>query len=259
MCPAVFCTANLAIETMINEPKKIAAGDHTKPVISIIIATYNVANTLQICLDSIYAQIYPGIQILIIDGDSTDGTQAIIKANANRIFYWKSEPDGGIYYAMNKGLKKATGDYFYFLGADDELLPGFSLMADELVDPETLYYGSVLTRGLPPLGPVSDYYMAKTGIIQQSIIYPKIAFEKHSYNLKYRTSADNAFNMQCMADKQLKFAYRNHVLANFFHNGASGQSKDMVFEKDRSALVLKNFGFLIWLRLIFKKLKAKLK
>ncbi|MBD1364779.1 glycosyltransferase [Mucilaginibacter sp. ZT4R22] len=227
--------------------------------LSIIIVTYNAAATLQACLDSVFAQTYPNLELVVIDGNSSDGTQDILKANSLRITFWKSEPDDGIYYAMNKALQHTTGDFIYFLGADDELLPGFSAMAEELKSPDTVYYGSVLTRGLPPLGPVSRYYLAKVGIIQQSIFYPKVVFEKYSYNLKYPTSADFALNMQCLGDKELKFVYRHHTIANFAYTGASGQSLDKVFEADKSALIFKNFGLKIWLRYRFRLFKDSLR
>jgi hypothetical protein len=225
--------------------------------ISVIIVTYNAAKTLQVCLDSVYSQQHPHIQLIVIDGNSTDGTQQILENNSSRINYWISEPDKGIYDAMNKGIKQINGRWVYFLGADDELLPAFSEMVAELSDDRAVYYGSVLTRGLEPLGPVSDYYLAKHGIIQQSIIYPHIVFEKHSYNLKYKSSADFALNMTCFGDKDLHFEYKDYVIAKFAHTGVSGQSRDMVFEKDKPSLILKNFGFKLWLRFMLRKLRGK--
>ncbi|MBE9583923.1 glycosyltransferase [Mucilaginibacter sp. JRF] len=225
--------------------------------ISVIIVTYNAAKTLQVCLDSVFAQAHQHIQLIVIDGNSTDGTQQIIEQNAHKISYWLSEPDGGIYDAMNKGIKQATGRWVYFLGADDELLPAFSDMVAVLNDDNAVYYGSVLTRGLEPLGPVSDYYLAKHGIIQQSIIYPSVVFKRHSYNLKYRSSADFALNMACFGDKQLHFTYVDEVIAKFSHTGVSGQSLDAVFEKDKPGLILKNYGFKLWLRFMLRKLRGK--
>ncbi|NVM66385.1 glycosyltransferase involved in cell wall biosynthesis [Mucilaginibacter sp. SG538B] len=225
--------------------------------LTVIIVTYNAAATLQKSLDSVYMQSYPDIELIVIDGNSSDGTKDILIANNDKITYWRSEPDNGIYDAMTKALKQAKGDWIYFLGADDDLLPDFSNMAMELNEPDTIYYGSVLTRGLKPLGEVSDYYLAKHGIIQQSIIYPKIVFEKYSYNFKYRSSADFALNMQCFGDKSLKFVHLNHVIANFSHDGVSGQSRDMVFEKDKPKLILKNFGFKFWFRFMVRKMRGK--
>jgi glycosyltransferase involved in cell wall biosynthesis len=82
--------------------------------LSIIVVTYNAAATLQACLDSIYAQSYPNIELVVIDGNSTDGTQEILKANSTRIAFWQSEPDKGIYDAMDKALRHITGQWFIF-------------------------------------------------------------------------------------------------------------------------------------------------
>ncbi|MEB0262778.1 MULTISPECIES: glycosyltransferase family 2 protein [unclassified Mucilaginibacter] len=242
---------------MVNEKHGINPAETNNALLSIIVVTYNAAKTLQTCLDSVFMQTYPNLELIVIDGNSTDGTQEILKANTDKITNWKSEPDSGIYDAMTKALAQAKGEWIYFLGADDELLPDFSAMALELANPNFVYYGSVLTRGLEPLGPVSDYYLAKHGIIQQSIIYPKVVFERYAYNLKYRSSADFALNMQALGDKDLKFVHHNYVIAHFADTGVSGQSRDRIFERDKPSLILKNFGFKIWLRFKIRKLKGK--
>lgn len=89
------------------------------PVISVVIAVRNGAATMQRALDSILAQTYDRIEIVVIDGASTDGTPAIVEGNAARIGYWESAPDRGIYHAWNKALDHVTGDWICFLGADD--------------------------------------------------------------------------------------------------------------------------------------------
>ncbi len=89
------------------------------PRISVIIAVRNGAGTLQRALDSVFEQTYDDIELIVMDGASSDGTQAILERNAARIAYWRSEPDGGIYQAWNKALDHVTGDWICFLGADD--------------------------------------------------------------------------------------------------------------------------------------------
>lgn len=90
-----------------------------QPLISIIIAVYNGDKTIQECIDSISQQSYPHKEIIIIDGGSKDGTVNLLKANSEKLNYWISEPDTGIYNAWNKGLAQANGDWICFLGADD--------------------------------------------------------------------------------------------------------------------------------------------
>jgi len=90
-----------------------------KPLISIIVAVYNRAGVLQRCIDSVHNQTYSKKELIIIDGGSTDGTVDILQNNDDRITYWQSEPDRGIYHAWNKALDHASGDWIYFLGSDD--------------------------------------------------------------------------------------------------------------------------------------------
>jgi glycosyltransferase involved in cell wall biosynthesis len=89
------------------------------PTFTVIVAVRNGASSLQRALDSIIGQTHDSIQIVVMDGASTDGTQAILERNAERIGYWESEPDRGVYHAWNKALDHATGDWISFLGADD--------------------------------------------------------------------------------------------------------------------------------------------
>ena len=93
----------------------------SKPLISVIVAVYNGAKTLQRCIDSVANQTYLNKELIIIDGGSTDGTIDILRTNNDKIAYWKSEPDNGIYNAWNKALGHAGGDWILFLGSDDYL------------------------------------------------------------------------------------------------------------------------------------------
>ncbi|MBP9970812.1 MAG: glycosyltransferase, partial [Paludibacteraceae bacterium] len=90
--------------------------------ISIIIATYNASKTLNRCLDSIVSQKNSEVELIIIDGGSTDETLSVINSYSSDIDYVLSEKDNGLYDAWNKGIKAAKGDWIMFLGADDQLL-----------------------------------------------------------------------------------------------------------------------------------------
>ena len=90
-----------------------------KPKISIITVAFNSAKTIKGTIESIISQDYNNIEYLIIDGGSTDGTMDIVKSYAEHVKYYVSEPDNGIYDAMNKGIKAATGDVIGILNSDD--------------------------------------------------------------------------------------------------------------------------------------------
>lgn len=85
-----------------------------QPTFSIITITYNAVRLVEQTLLNVLSQSYPNIEYIVIDGGSTDGTVDIIRRYESGLAYWVSEPDKGIYDAMNKGLQKATGDYVWF-------------------------------------------------------------------------------------------------------------------------------------------------
>jgi glycosyltransferase involved in cell wall biosynthesis len=87
--------------------------------ISIITVCRNAAATLEEAIHSVAGQDYPNREHIVVDGGSTDGTLAILERNKHSIARYVSEPDGGIYFAMNKGIAMASGDVIGFLNADD--------------------------------------------------------------------------------------------------------------------------------------------
>ena len=91
------------------------------PKISIITICYNAAQTIEKTIKSVVAQDYPNIEYLIIDGKSKDNTLEIVAKYEDKIALVLSEPDKGIYDAMNKGMEKATGDYIWYMHADDQI------------------------------------------------------------------------------------------------------------------------------------------
>ena len=94
------------------------------PKVSVITAVYNGGKYLEECIRSVLSQNYENFEYIIIDGGSTDGTVDIIKSYSDKVAYWISEPDQGIYDAWNKGLTIAKGEWISFVGADDLLYPG---------------------------------------------------------------------------------------------------------------------------------------
>ena len=89
------------------------------PLFTIIVAVLNNKEFLERCIESVNNQTYPHKELIIIDGGSTDGTVDILKDNDDRIAYWESKTDRGIYHAWNKALDHAHGEWICFVGADD--------------------------------------------------------------------------------------------------------------------------------------------
>jgi glycosyltransferase involved in cell wall biosynthesis len=116
------------------------------PVISIITIVYNGEMLLERTIQSIVNQTYSRIEYIIIDGNSKDRTVEIIKKYSDKISLWQSEPDKGLYDAMNKGIKLAKGDYLLFINAGDELFDKFTIekIVNSSVTLPDVYYGETL-------------------------------------------------------------------------------------------------------------------
>ena len=139
------------------------------PLISVVIAVYNGSATLQQCLDSVMQQSCAHIEMIVIDGGSTDGTVDLIRANAQKMTYWISEPDSGIYNAWNKALRYARGEWVCFLGADDylwsnDVLARIATVLKALPSETQIAYGQVMLLGLDdaPLYLVGEPYDRKS-------------------------------------------------------------------------------------------------
>ena len=146
--------------------------------ISIITVTYNAEKHLEKCIQSIISQKNPNFEYIIIDGGSTDGTVDIIKKYQDHLAYWVSEPDCGIYDAMNKGIKQAKGGYIGFLGADDYFFPNML---------QTLFENIVLYKDVDFwVAPVKVNKIIKSGY-KPSYQNPNDAVSTHSLGLWVKT------------------------------------------------------------------------
>jgi glycosyltransferase involved in cell wall biosynthesis len=118
-----------------------------RPLVSIITPSFNQAQYLEQTITSVLEQDYPLIEYLVVDGNSTDGSQKIIKKYANRITWWVSEPDHGQAEAINKGLKRGKGEIVAWLNSDDYYLPGAvtkAVAAFKTQPIPSMIYGDVL-------------------------------------------------------------------------------------------------------------------
>lgn len=106
-----------------NRIKPEESSEKLMPLVSIITVVYNGDEFLEDTIQSVLSQNYENIEYIIIDGGSTDGTLDVINKYEDKIAYWISEPDNGIYDAMNKGIRVATGSLVGIINADDYYLP----------------------------------------------------------------------------------------------------------------------------------------
>lgn len=115
-----------------------------QPLVTVVTAVFNGQPYIAGCLESVLSQDYPNIEHIVLDAGSRDGTLDVLRQFDNRVAFWKSEQDRGVYDAWNKALQEARGEWICFLGADDEFLPGAvsAYMALAAKNPEAEYLSS---------------------------------------------------------------------------------------------------------------------
>ena len=175
--------------------------------ISIVTVCYNAAKDIEETIKSILSQTYDNIEFIVIDGGSTDGTVDIIRKYADRISYWVSEPDNGIYYAMNKAIEVATGDYINFMNAGDlffdenvleEVFGGGKTYTEDMLYGWALFhYKGGYKRHKPAPIEVTPKHMP---FCHQSSFAKTSAMKAHPFDTTFRTIADCMF---------LRYLYKN--------------------------------------------------
>jgi len=195
-----------------------------KPLITVITVVLNRAHCFEKCIQSVIAQSYDNVEFVVIDGASTDGTVELLNKYNNQIDYWVSEPDMGLYYAMNKAVEIANGDWFYFIGSDDVLLDCLSAIMPQLQDDQNIYYGDVFYIAKQRIfnGPFSQYRFHAKGINHQGMFFPRRVFATDRYDTAYRVIADWDLNLRCFIDHAYQFIYIQELIA--IYNDVDGLS-----------------------------------
>lgn len=198
---------------------------------SIIIPTYNSETTIQAALVSVKIQKFTNFEVLVIDGKSSDKTVefsnqfSIEGLNLTCV----SEPDHGIYDAMNKGIAAAKGEYLYFLGSDDTLFNENVLqqVADSINrHPADLIYGNVLMSksGQRYDGAFNFAKLLTKNISHQAIFYKRTIFQQlGGYNLEYKLHADWDFNLKCFTTPIIRTHFIDVLIARFTEGNTSSK------------------------------------
>jgi glycosyltransferase involved in cell wall biosynthesis len=222
----------------------------------------NGAKTLERTLQSVFDQGFDDLDYVIIDGGSNDGSLDIIRKYESRIGYWRSEPDNGLYDAMNKGVRAAKGQWVLFLGAGDVLVGRLADICPLLTDEHTVYYGDVYMPRRQRVydGPFSAYKIMFTNICQQAIFYPRRVFESHRFDTRYKLWADHVLNMACYGDKRFRFAYIGMLVCLYDdYTGATAYTTDAKFEADRESLIKAHLPLRLFLAYLLRTRMSKVK
>ena len=182
------------------------------PSISVVTVCLNCASDIEQTINSVAAQSYSHIEYIVVDGCSTDGTLDILRNRAGSITKLLSEKDSGLYDAMNKGKRLATGDFVFFLNAGDLFVntDTLSLLAEQMHDFSAIYFGRVEIRSSVGcwLTPNSeDPLRTQKSFLphHQSIFYPRTFFASTDYDLSYRVQADVNFTTKAMRSTRAIF------------------------------------------------------
>lgn len=224
-----------------------------KPLVSVITVVYNGAATLENTIRSVAGQTFRDLEYLIIDGGSKDGTLDIIHKHTDTVTGWISEPDKGVYDAMNKGIRLAEGEWLYFLGSDDLFqdsdvlaaffadpsLTGLSPVEPSLASPSPaafdLLYGDVLSPSYKGRydGEFTLEKLLSRNLSHQAAFYKKSLFTRlGDYNQRYRMHADWDFNLRCFSDPTVRTQYTGVLVATFGAEGISaGHDQPFLREK----------------------------
>ena len=223
---------------------------------TVAIAVYNSSATIEETLLSVISQKEADVEVVIVDGGSTDSTLQILRYYSDSV-KMISEPDNGVYDAMNKALDLATGDFVLFLGADDHLLSSntISEVASHIDNKNAIYYGDVYrnSRNDIYMGKFSKYKLACENICHQAIFYPKSVYKKMKYDLRFPVYADYVYNLRNW--KNHSFKYVPICISYYNCTGLSGNDKSgEKFGKDMMREVKQNLGWTCYLIRCFYKI-----
>ncbi len=232
--------------------KKLIKNDENLPLISIITVVFNSVDFIEKTIKDVINQSYPNIEYIIIDGGSTDGTVEVLRQYNEFIEYWVSESDRGLYDAMNKGMKSATGDYLWFINSGDlpfdlTVLDNIFRANEQFAD---IYYGETqiidtngktigMRRHKAPQKLNWKSLLKGMLVSHQSIIVKKeIAVP---YNLEYNLSAD--FDWLIKVLKKAKSIKNTQLIISKFMDGGLTKKNLIPSLKERFKIMVENYGY----------------
>lgn len=204
-----------------------AGAGRPAPLISVVTVCFDAADSLERTIRSLLSQTYLRFEYIVVDGGSTDGTLGILGRYRDRISTLVSEPDCGIYHAMNKGVLLARGEWIYFLNADDSfhddgVLALFAELEKRCPEAEVIYGDALLSYpdGSSRLsrypGLITWEHLATRSLCHQAMFTRRSAFERVGlYDPSYRLAGDYAWLLKSIWRHDLNYRYLPFTVCRF--------------------------------------------
>lgn len=235
-------------------------------LISVITVCRNAAASIKNALDSVAMQTYPNLEHIVIDGHSNDGTQAIVAAARHRV-RWISEPDRGIYHAMNKGLALARGELLLFLNADDAyasptVIQSLYEAQCRLSDPKTIVYGDFVNEdprwGYCQLVKTCCELHRGMTLCHQAMAVPRIVYQElGGYDTRWQIAADYAWCLRAWR-QGIPFVHVPEPIC-YFRMGGAAQRHAWTTACEAARLTASCFGWRHGLRVARAHIKWALR
>lgn len=223
--------------------------------ISIITVNYNNKAGLQKTIDSVTAQIFKDIEFIIIDGNSTDGSKELLLEHQDHFTYWVSEPDHGIYHAMNKGISIAKGDYLLFLNSGDCLADEQVLnkLAPQINGTYDIYYGDIIFERTKNRRKVifpeklSFNFFVTDNLSHQATFIKRTLFDKFFYyNEHFRIASDWEFMIYAICKRNASYQHLNLLVTIYDGTGLSSDAANYkTLYEERSISMNKYFPLFV--------------
>jgi len=237
-----------------------------RPLISIITVNLNDVNGLRRTLKSVFEQTWQEFEFIVIDGGSSDGSKDLIESHKQRIDRWVSEPDGGIYSAMNKGIKMASGEYLIFVNSGDELYSNNVFEFNKhLIHTDDLLYGNIAMVSENKIrvhcfSEILNYRNLIYGWLGHgSTFIKRNLFEKvGNYDENYRIVSDWEFFIKAILKYNCSTRKIDNVILKAYMDGISVSNPELVKLERRRVLELhyRDYVRLIELEKFLKNIQA---
>ncbi|MDZ4203229.1 MAG: glycosyltransferase family 2 protein [Bacteroidales bacterium] len=221
----------------------------TKPRLSIITVNMNNAGGLRKTIESVVSQTFTDFEYIIIDGSSTDGSVEVIKEFADRITFWVSEPDMGIYNAMNKGILKSNGEYLQFLNSGDWLVDKNVLLnVFENFTLADISYGHLIkvnrdkseaiTYQAPSEKKLTFAHFYFDSLPHPSTFILRELFKDQLYDEEYTIAADKKFFVDKIIIQNCSIKQLDCVIACFNTDGISHSLKNQALIQEENSRII---------------------